>query len=209
MCIGIKEIFMSTKKLVSGDDFLELLDKSVVIKTEDINNLEEKEEKLLNLENENQKQKKIIEEKNTEINKYLEKIRLLEEKLQNNNKPSDDLPVEIKAIAQKYNDLMQEHEEMKIRVKRDIRKIGLKEKELSNRIEIMKQDHHALLKTKDNQLLQLKKQIDDKEYELETSRDKMSSMLKSNNRTDEQLENILRSLKLSISVLEGNATKDK
>ena len=80
-----------------------------------------------------------IQELKFEMKKRVDKIRLLE--------------IQVREASQ-------ETEKIKDRVRSDIRKIRSREKELENRLEIMRKDSEALLAARENRIIELKRKLD-------------------------------------------------
>lgn len=68
-------------------------------------------------------------------------------------------------------DAQTEIERLKDRVRQDIRKIRVREKELENRLEIMKKDSEALIGTRENKIMELKRKLDLLEFNMDLLQD--------------------------------------
>src|SRR4029077_14635199 len=64
-----------------------------------------------------------------------------------------------------------EIERLKERVRADIRKIRVREKELENRLEIMKKDSEALITARENKIIELKRKLDLLEFNMDLLQD--------------------------------------
>jgi hypothetical protein len=64
-----------------------------------------------------------------------------------------------------------EMERLKERVRTDIRKIRVREKELENRLEIMKKDSEALIGARENKIIELKRKLDLLEFNMDLLQD--------------------------------------
>ena len=64
-----------------------------------------------------------------------------------------------------------EIERLKDRVRQDIRKIRVREKELENRLEIMKKDSEALIGARENKIMELKRKLDLLEFNMDLLQD--------------------------------------
>ena len=71
------------------------------------------------------------------------------------------------------HDLNLKKEEWKERIREDLRRIKLKEKELENKYELLKRDTQALLDSKDKHLLELKSKNDAFELEMEALEERL------------------------------------
>jgi chromosome segregation ATPase len=65
----------------------------------------------------------------------------------------------------------EETERLKERVRTDIRKIRVREKELENRLEIMKKDSEALIAARENKIIELKRKLDLLEFNMDLLQD--------------------------------------
>lgn len=183
-----------------------------------INKIEELEQKILKLEEENKKQKVSLEAKKIELNEYRSRIgdaeaenKKLKAELSNSE---SNIRINFEAqlnkatiIEEKYNNLAKTHEEMKAKIRRDIRKIRTREKELANKLEMMKHDSETLLAAKDHKILQLKQHIDNLEFEIENLKDKVVTLQEEAKENEEKAERVIKALRLSTSLLE--AAKEK
>jgi CheY-like chemotaxis protein len=68
-------------------------------------------------------------------------------------------------------ELSEEMAHLKERVRTDIRKIRIREKELENRLEIMKKDSEALIGARENKIIELKRKLDLLEFNMDLLQD--------------------------------------
>jgi hypothetical protein len=68
----------------------------------------------------------------------------------------------------------QEMERLRERVRNDIRKIRVREKELDNRLEIVQKDSKALLEAREAMILELKRKLDTAEFNLDLMQDRLA-----------------------------------
>lgn len=102
-------------------------------------------------------------------------------------------------------------DELEARIKQDFRKIRFRERELENRIELIKAEQSALLRSKDDYILDLKRKVDHLEAEIENYRTKILETNKLLDGQQEQFKKALRALRLAFTSLEGhleNSQKD-
>lgn len=189
---------MGKTKLITKD-FLDVLDntsvnvdfRSKLSVASNIENSMTEKEIILSLKKENQELSETISSLKESLNQY---------------ENDSNLNMQVKEFSEtsdKYKLLQEEHDKLKIRVKRDLRLIKERERELSNRIEILKQDNVALLHSKDGQILKLKKKVDDLQYELSVAQDKIQKSKRVSEEYENKLKQILRSLKISVSLIEA------
>jgi chromosome segregation ATPase len=178
-----------------------------------LNKMELMEQKLLLLQEENKKQYAIIKSQKAELEEYTERLGKAEsdnKKLKGELSNADsnarmNLESQLNRAAiieEKYDKLAKIHEEMKAKVRRDIRKIRMREKELGNKLEMMRNDSETLLTAKDKKILQLKQQIDNLEFEIETLKEKAENLQELARENEEKAERVVKALRLSTSLLE-------
>ncbi|WP_413288780.1 hypothetical protein [Bdellovibrio sp. HCB337] len=96
----------------------------------------------------------------------------------------------------------QKIEELEARLKSDFKKIRVRERELENRLELVKAEKTALLRAKDENILELKRKIDHLQSELDNYRDKVLELNKTLDSNQEQFKRTVRALRLALSNLE-------
>lgn len=93
-------------------------------------------------------------------------------------------------------------EELEFRLKNDFKKIRVKERELENRLELARAEKAALLRSKDEYILDLKRKIDHIQSELDNYRGKVLELNKSLDSNQEQFKRTVRALRLALNNLE-------
>ncbi|MEI7973081.1 MAG: hypothetical protein WCH11_01805 [Bdellovibrio sp.] len=99
-------------------------------------------------------------------------------------------------------------EEIQSRLHSDMKKIRVRERELENRLELAKIEKSALLKSKDESLLELKTQVDSLKIELQQVQQRNRDLKIEGQTQQEQLSRSVRALKLALSNLEGMEKTD-
>lgn len=99
-------------------------------------------------------------------------------------------------------DLIRQKEEWKDKVKEDLKKIKLKERELENKYELLKRDMQALLDSKDKHVLDLKKKNDALELELESMEDRLRRSSSAMSGVESRKRRLVETMKLAITLLE-------
>ena len=79
-----------------------------------------------------------------------------------------------RVLEAKVKEAVEETERLKERVRTDIRKIRVREKELENRLEIMKKDSEALIAARENKIIELKRKLDLLEFNMDLIQDQLS-----------------------------------
>jgi DNA repair exonuclease SbcCD ATPase subunit len=183
-----------------------------------INNIEALQQKLSFLELENKKQADLINKQKKELEEYMTRLGEAESDNRKIKAELSNFDVNAKLnleaqlnratiIEEKYNKLAQKHEEMKLKIRQDIRKIRFREKELANKLEITRSDSETLLNAKDQKILQLKQNIDELEFEIETLKEKLVTLQEQSKESEEKAERVIKALRLSTSLLEVNPKK--
>lgn len=94
-------------------------------------------------------------------------------------------------------------EELETRLKSDFKKIRSKERELENRLELMRAEKQALIRAKDDHLLELQRKMDQMKAELDNYRVKISELNKSMDFQNEQIKRTVRTLRLALTNLDA------
>ncbi|OFZ20041.1 MAG: hypothetical protein A2Z20_08125 [Bdellovibrionales bacterium RBG_16_40_8] len=95
--------------------------------------------------------------------------------------------------------------EFEKRLSTNLQKIRVRERELENRLELIKMESAAVIRSKDEMILDLKRQIDQKANELENYRIKGQELNRQINDKQESLRRTVKALRLALSLLEGGA----
>jgi regulator of replication initiation timing len=94
-------------------------------------------------------------------------------------------------------------EEFRERVRTDFVKIRAQERELFNKLELQKRDAEALLASKDEQLLNQKREVDRFSYETEALRERLLEETEKAEERSSRLARAVQSLKLASDMLSG------
>lgn len=101
------------------------------------------------------------------------------------------------------NTLRLKIEELEMRLSSNIQKIRVRERELENRLELVKMESTALVRNKDEIILDLKRQVDQLNLELENYRSKGQELNKQLGDKQEILRRTVKALRIALSMLEG------
>lgn len=99
-------------------------------------------------------------------------------------------------------DLVKKREEWREKLREDLKRIKLKERELETKYELLKRDTQALLDSKDKHLLELKKKNDALELELETLEDRLRKNSSVMGSIESKKRRLIETMKLAIGLLE-------
>lgn len=92
-------------------------------------------------------------------------------------------------------------DELESRLRGDFKKIRIKERELENRLELLRAEKTALIRAKDENILDLKKKIDHLNLELDTYKKKCAELNKNIENNQESLKRTVRALRLALANL--------
>jgi chromosome segregation ATPase len=98
-------------------------------------------------------------------------------------------------------------EELESRLQGDLKKIRVRERELENRLEIAKLESGAIMKNKDEIILDLKRKIDQLGFELENYRSKSRELNKLVEDNRERVRRTVKALRLALNMLEGEESE--
>lgn len=176
-------------------------------------NLRIAQEKILELESENEKLRlqneelmaasEIIKERSdllsSQVSEYKNDRESLEESYKNET-------VLLKNhLAKKDSELQKailKADELESRLKFDMKKIRVRERELENRLELIRAEKNAIVKNKDEQILDLRRKMDVLQMEVESYRQKCVELNKSIELNQESFKRTTRALRLAMANLE-------
>jgi predicted nucleic acid-binding Zn-ribbon protein len=99
--------------------------------------------------------------------------------------------------------LKQKTEELELRITSNIQKIRVRERELENRLELAKMENSSLMRSKDEMVLDLKRQIDQLNLELSNYRTKNQELNRNLSDKQDILRRTVKALRLALTMLEG------
>lgn len=107
------------------------------------------------------------------------------------------------AIERELEVQRRKSEELELRISTNIQKIRVRERELENRLELVKMEGAAIVRSKDEMILELKRNIDQLNMELNNYRGKNQELNRLSNDKQEMLRRTVKALRLALSMLEG------
>ena len=113
------------------------------------------------------------------------------------------------AVQRNFEELRQKNEELELRISTNIQKIRVRERELENRLELVKMESAALIRSKDEMILELKRQSDQLNLELNNYRMKNQELNRLTTDKQEMLRRTVKALRLALSMLEGEEEAPK
>lgn len=103
-----------------------------------------------------------------------------------------------------YNKLKKKLDEMDGRMHTDLKKVRVRERELENRLELARLEKAALVRTKDETILDLKRKLDEYASNLELEKHKAADLQKKIDAQQEQLGRTVRALRMALTNLESS-----
>jgi DNA repair exonuclease SbcCD ATPase subunit len=110
----------------------------------------------------------------------------------------------LEAKAKEVEELSLKIDELEMRLSTNIQKIRVRERELENRLELVKMESQALVRNKDEIILDLKRQLDQINLELDNYRNKGHDLNKQLNDKQDMLRRTVKALRIALSMLEGD-----
>lgn len=176
-------------------------------------NLRIAQEKILELEKENEKLRSQNEELIAASEIIKERSDLLSSQLNEYKNDRDGLEDSYKSeivllknhLAKKDAEVQKAQlkiEELDSRLKFDMKKIRIRERELENRLELVRAEKNAIVKNKDEQILDLRRKMDILQMEVESYRQKCVELNKSIESSQESFKRTTRALRLAMANLE-------
>ncbi len=176
-------------------------------------NLRIAQEKILEIEKENEKLRLQNEELIAASEIVKERADLLSAQVQEFKTDRDSFEQsyknEIQLIRNQYHrkDTELQKAQMKIdeldsRLKFDMKKIRIRERELENRLELIRAEKNALVKSKDEQILDLRRKMDQVQLEVESYRQKCVDLNRILDTNQDSFKRTTRALRLAMANLE-------
>ncbi|MCK6597604.1 MAG: hypothetical protein L6Q37_04510 [Bdellovibrionaceae bacterium] len=201
-----EKVFIGTQKNFKGNSSQVSIDASLY----QAENLRIAQNRILDLEKEIER----LRQENDEIITAAEIIRNKAEeytiKISNLERENQDIKTESKnelmilkgSLLYKDSEnskLKEKIEELELRIKTDFKKIRIRERELENRLELLKAEKQAVIKSKDELLLELQRKNDISKAEIETYRNKVQELNKTIESYQNQIKLTVRTLRLALS----------
>lgn len=109
----------------------------------------------------------------------------------------------LRAKDRETQNLKMKIEEFEMRLSTNLQKIRVRERELENRLELIRMESTAVVRSKDEIILDLKRQIDQINSDLENYRTKAQEMHHQMNEKSETLRRTVKALRLALNLLES------
>lgn len=207
----------------SQSEDVDVLRKYLHIKEEQLG-ISESEREELSLENERfQKEAHILQVKvrelehlHDEISKKLkqvddEKLALAKEKqreAEDRERTEKSLQEKLRALEAQAGDAGEKYENLRIRVRKDIRKIRENERDLEARLELLRKDSVTLLQARDEKVLEMQRKIDALEFDLDQVQDGRVQAQMEAERYLAKLSRVARALHIAVGMIEEDNTSE-
>lgn len=131
---------------------------------------------------------------NEEINDLKDRVRLYEEK--------------VLILEEKNKHLVQEIDKAGQKNKIDVKRVMLRERELEQKLELLKADAETQIRNRDLKILELKRRIDAMEFDMESMTQQEKKTLESRFELEDKLDKAIRTLRTAISNLEDEGNRN-
>jgi hypothetical protein len=162
--------------------------------------------KIQNLEEEKILHARQILSQRAELDERKIELTIIRKKLHeeiNNLKDANILQEERKLILEEKNRVLQlELDKAKLKNKIDVKHVQMREKELEQKLELLKSDAETQIRNRDLKILELKRKIDAMEFDMESISSKEKKSIESRYELEDRLDKAIKTLKSAISVLE-------
>ena len=119
---------------------------------------------------------------------------------------SEDKKVLTRSISDKQSkidSLTTKIETLESRLKQENYNVRTRERELENRLELVRSEKNTLLKDKDGTILSFKREIDKLNFEVDSYRDQQKELKAKILASDERIKKSVRALRVALGILEG------
>jgi DNA-binding response OmpR family regulator len=107
-----------------------------------------------------------------------------------------------KLLEMQVNEATQEIERVKERVRSDIRKIRVRERELENKLELGKRDFEVVLNARENKIIELKRKIDLLEFNMDLLQERFSREKEASTKLREKLSKAAQVVRVAEGLLD-------
>lgn len=114
----------------------------------------------------------------------------------------------IKALENQVSEAGEKYENLRGRVRKDIRKIRENERDLEARLELLRKDSSTLLQARDEKVLELQRKIDALEFDLDQIQDSRVQAQMEAERYLAKLSRVSRALQIGMSMIEDDRAGD-
>jgi chromosome segregation ATPase len=139
--------------------------------------------------------------KNYDLEKQVE-LEVMQKQVEDMSQHLKDKTEKARVIETKLRLMSEEVNKVKDRVRVDIRRIRVREKELEGQLEILKKDSGALLQARDEKILELKRRIDLLEFNMELVQEQYEKERRASDELKLKLKDAAQAMKQANGFLE-------
>lgn len=198
-----ESIFNEVSSLVGGTEAVRVAQARIHALEKERDQLRDEVEKLL-ITSENLKRR--LDESKAEGDsferKYRQKIEILQEE-------KAVVRGRLDAREQESRRLTKENEELQSRFQGDLRRVRVRERELESRYELLKAETSAVVRTKDELIIELRRQLEQLSFELDNFRAKSADLNSKVSEFHERNHRTVKALRLALTVLEMGDGEEK
>jgi DNA repair exonuclease SbcCD ATPase subunit len=191
------EIFFSAEASLAQSEHLRLAQKRIIDLEDVVEKLRKDNEQLIAIGESLKNRAEKLEGEKEELQK---RYKDLEDSLKEENAL---MKINLKSKTKDLEKLNSKVEELEARLKRDTQKIRMRERELENRLEIVKLEEAALVQNKNETILELKRKTDQLLYEMNNYRERGRELQNDLEANRERVRRTVRALRLALSMLES------
>ncbi len=198
-----RAIYGDVAQLVGGAEAIRVAQARIMELEKERDNLRDEIEKLLVT-------CEALQRSNSESKGQIEKLeRKQKEKLEILEEEKIVIHHRLQAREKELHEIRKINEEMDLRFQNDLKKVRVREREYENKNIILKAENIAVARSKDEMILDLKRKLDQMQFEIENYRGKFSDTeLKMSEFHDRQARTV-KALRLALNILEGSDNEEK
>lgn len=114
----------------------------------------------------------------------------------------------IRTLESQVGDADEKYENLRVRVRKDIRKIRENERDLEARLELLRRDSATLLNARDEKVLEMQRKIDALEFDLDQVQDSRVQAQMEAERYLAKLSRVARALHIAVGMIEHDNTSE-
>lgn len=145
----------------------------------------------------------VIKDKADEFEAQIDRLKVQEKEKEDRWK--EDLYIQknkLDAKTRTVNKLEEQVKSLELRLKKDLKMVRVRERELENRLEILKIENQAVMRSKDEHLLEMKREVESLDMKLDSQKDKVKNLYDSLEDSKDKIRRTVRALRLALSLLE-------
>ena len=109
-------------------------------------------------------------------------------------------------LEEKNRQFEKEYENLNRKVKVDITKVRSRERDLENKLEMLRADAEMQIRNRDQKILELKRKIDTLQFDVENIQVQERKVVTNNHQLEDKMQKVIRSLRRAIGELEEDGS---